>query len=187
MGTADCAQWVPSFANTLAKSQKRERLFRVDGKYDWFLSTFSYCCLCLERLGSCQWSGQYTEGLVPSGIQMCMQGNCSRARGKSDVRCAACLQSSSSAQAVCICPYLTCQTAKTNINNPKILPVNSPAPEIFRAVEVHFGTKVLQSYKCLQLSWTYNLVGKAWVHFSAQLHAISHSSQSLERYITEIF
>lgn len=62
-----------------------------------------------------------------------------------------------------------------------------PAPEIFRAVEVHFGTKVLQSYKCLQLSWTYNLVGKAWVHFSAQLHAISHSSQSLERYITEIF
>lgn len=89
---------------------------------------------------------------MPPGIQACMQSNSSHARGKSDVRCAACLQSSSSAQAVCICPYLTCQTAKAYTNNPKILPVNSPAPEIFRAVEVHFGTKVLQSYKCLQLS-----------------------------------
>ena len=85
-------------------------------------------------------------------------------REVTDVRYTACLQPTWSAQDVCMCPGLTHQKAKANINNLKIL----PAAEIIKAVEVHFGTKVLQSYKCLQLSWTNNLVfGKAWVHFSA--------------------
>lgn len=36
--------------------------------------------------------------------------------------------------------------------NLQILSVNLPAAEVIQAFEVHFGTKVLQSYKCLQLS-----------------------------------
>lgn len=152
MGTAECAQRVSPFV----KTQKREGevgLFRVVGKYDWFLPNFSYCCPCLGRSGSCPWSDEYTEGLAPPGRQASRQGDCSRVRSNSDIRCAACLQPSWSAWAVCMCPGLTRQTAEANINDLQILPVNPPAAEINKAVEVHFGTKVLQSYKCLQLSW----------------------------------
>lgn len=162
--------------------------FRLVGKCDWFLPNFSYCCPCLGRSGSCQWSGEYTECLVPPGRQACMQSNCLHVRSNSDGRYAACFQASWSAQAVCMYSGLTHQTTKASINNLQILPVNLPGVEIIKAVGVHFGTKVLQSYKCLQLSWTNNLVfGKAWVHFSAQFRAISHSSYSREKYTTEIF
>lgn len=93
----------------------------------------------------------------------------------SDVRYAVCLQPHWSTQAVYMCPGFTHQTAKTNKNNLQILPVNLPSAKIFKAVEVHFETNLPQSYKCLRLSWTNNLVfGKAWVYFSAQFYTISH-------------
>lgn len=42
--------------------------------------------------------------------------------------------------------------------NLQILSVNPPATKVIQTSEVHFGTKVLQSYKSLQFSWTNNLV-----------------------------
>lgn len=49
-------------------------------------------------------------------------------------------------------PGLTLHAAEANTKNLQILSVNLPAAEVIQTFEVHFGTKVLQSYKCLQLS-----------------------------------
>lgn len=135
------------------KQEGEVALFSFVGKCDRFLSNFSYCCPCLGTPGSCQLCGRYRGGLAPPGRQICVQGCCWCVRHNSGVSCASCSQPGWSAQAVCVHPGLTRQIQK----NLQILSVNLPAAEVIQAFEVHFGTKVLQSYKCLQLSWTNNL------------------------------
>lgn len=126
MDITECTQQVPTFVKTFPKPQKSEgevRLFRVVGKSDWLLPNFLYCYPCLGRYSSCQWSGKYTEGLVPPGTQVCTQVNCSHVRGNSDVRYTVCLQPHWSAQTLCLCPGFTYQTDNTNKNNLRILPI----------------------------------------------------------------
>lgn len=151
MVTAECTQKVPPFVKTFAKPQKTGEhvgLLRVE-VWKTLVKLLLLFHLSWENgLMLVVWCG----GGISSGTswrQACMKDDCSAVGDNWDISCASCLHPSWSAQAVCMCLGLTFQTAKANVNNLQIPPFNPSAAETIKTVEVHFGTKVLQSYKCL--------------------------------------